>query len=63
MSAILVIRTLHCCQGQAAKKDSPYTSSVWETLPITEKGKDEIDFSGLSAEVGSIRRDIVCEPG
>jgi len=38
-------------QGQAAKKDSPYTSSVWETLPITEKGKDEIDFSGLSAEV------------
>ena len=38
-------------QGQAAKKDSPYISSVWETLPITEKGKDEIDFSGLNAEV------------
>eukprot|EP00091_Calanus_sinicus_P004049 TRINITY_DN14246_c0_g1_i1.p1 TRINITY_DN14246_c0_g1~~TRINITY_DN14246_c0_g1_i1.p1 ORF type:complete len:112 (-),score=34.10 TRINITY_DN14246_c0_g1_i1:295-630(-) len=34
-------------QGQAAKQDSPYISSVWETLPITEKGKDEIDFSGL----------------
>ena len=41
-------------QGQAAKTESPYTSSVWETLPITEKGKDEINFSSLNAEVLSI---------
>ena len=41
-------------QGQPAKKISSSTISVWETLPITEKGKDEIDFSGLSGEVRSV---------
>lgn len=40
-------------QGQPAKKVSSSTSCVWETLPITEKGKDEIDFSCLSEEVRS----------
>merc|ERR1712156_168353 len=37
-------------QGQEARMDSQNVISIWETLPVTEKGKDEIKFSELKQE-------------
>jgi len=38
-------------QGNVRKKEDQQTGSIWDCLPITEKSKDEINFSGLSQEV------------
>ena len=40
-------------QGQVRRKEDQCTGSIWDCLPITEKAKDEIYFSGLSEEVRS----------
>ena len=35
------------------RKEDQCTGSIWDCLPITEKAKDEIYFSGLGEEVRS----------
>ena len=40
-------------KGQEARMDSQNVISIWETLPVTEKGKDEINFSELKQEVNN----------
>ena len=40
-------------KGQEAKMDSQNVISIWETLPVTEKGKDEINFLELKQEVNN----------
>ena len=40
-------------QGQVRRKEDQCTGSIWDCLPITEKAKDEIYFSGLGEEVRS----------
>ena len=38
-------------QDQAACKGSQAITALWETLPLTEKAQDEINFAALSPEV------------
>ena len=38
-------------QVQVRKKEDQCTGSIWDSLPITEKEKDEINFAGLNVEV------------
>ena len=46
-------------QGQVRRKEDQCTGSIWDCLPITEKAKDEIYFSGLGEEVRSHFRCIL----
>ena len=43
-------------QGTIRKKEEELTGAIWDCLPVTEKTKDEINFSGLGEEVRSAFR-------
>jgi len=38
-------------EGQVRNKENQFTGSIWDCLPVTEKEKDAINFSGLDFEV------------
>ena len=39
------------CQFQVRKKEDQVSGAIWDSLPITEKEKDEICFQNLTSEV------------
>ena len=38
-------------QYQVRKKEDQMSGAIWDSLPITEKEKDEISFQNLNSEV------------